>query len=192
MPPARAKSYCELSTTAGVSEMFRWAYLLIAFVTLAAWAGAQGPVPAAPLSPEDKLRLLRSNGALVTELVDRGVAMSGTPEPDRRADECRRASLALVNAIRTAAAADEAERVAELTALFRVVVRDGLVPTINDGLTTVPPQSPAAAKLREVRRLAATDVTDLRSAVPATGKVADSPRVKDALQQLDELSEALK
>jgi hypothetical protein len=171
--------------------MFRWAYLLTAFVALAAWAGAQGPVPPAPLSPEDKLRLLRTNGALIDSLVNDGVAMSVAGGPEARAERCRSASLALVNAIRAAAEAGEAERVAELTGLFRVVVRDGLVPTINDGLNTVPAQSPAAVKLREVRGLAAADVTDLRAAA-ATGKLADSPRVRDALKQLDELTEALK
>ena len=65
--------------------MARWAYLLTAFVALAAWAGAQGPVPPAPLSAEDKLRLHRANSTLIDNLVNDGVAMSGVGDPVERA-----------------------------------------------------------------------------------------------------------
>ena len=54
--------------------MVRWAHMLSAFVALAARAGAQNPVPAQPpLSAEDKLRLLKANGALIDNLVRDGV-----------------------------------------------------------------------------------------------------------------------
>ncbi|MBN9120586.1 MAG: hypothetical protein J0I06_15775 [Planctomycetes bacterium] len=167
--------------------MARWVYLLTAFTVLAAWAGAQNPAP--PLSAEDKLRLLRANGTLLDNLVRDGVALSAADTPDRRAEECRRSALNLANAIGAAAAAEDAERVAELTGLFRDIVRDGLVPTINDGLATVPPQSPAARKLREVQGHAADDVTKVKA---ATGKWAENPRIKDALKQLDQVAEGLK
>lgn len=166
--------------------MARWVYLLTVFAGLAAWAGAQNPAPA--LSAEDKLRLLKANGALIDELVRDGVALAAADTPEKRAEECRRSSLALANAIQDAAAANDADRVAELTGLFRDVVRDGLAPTITHGLAVVNPQSPAAKKLREVRTYATDDLTKVKA---ATAKL-DHPRLKDAAKQLDELGELLK
>ena len=172
--------------------MVRWAYLLTAFVALAAWAGAQGPAPAAPLSAEDKLRLLKANSALIDSLVSDGVAMSGSDTPVKRVEHCRSASRSLVNAILEAARGEDAERVAELTGLLRTVVSEGLVPTLEEAKRGVTPKSPADVKLREVRANAAKDMSDVKAAIPATGKVGDSPRVKDALKQLDDLADALK
>ena len=105
---------------------------------------------------------------------------------------CRDATRSLVNAILRAAEAEDAERVAELTGLFRAVVIDGLVPTLAEAQVGVTPGSPADVKLREERGKSVKDVSELKAAIPATGKVGDSPRVKDALKQLDELADALK
>jgi hypothetical protein len=170
--------------------MARSLYLLIAFVALAAWAGAQGPMPPPPLSAEDKLRLHRSNSALIGELVRDGVKMSRAGRTVDRAARCRDASQSLVNAIKEAAKAENAERVAELTALYRDLVRDGLVPVMAEVKRNVTPESPDAKALGEVRGHAVRNVSDLKTAIP-TGKLADSPRVKDALKQLDELAEQL-
>src|SRR5688500_7209105 len=122
--------------------MARWVYLLTTFAVLAAWAGAQNTAP--PLSAEDKLRLLKANGTLLDNLVRDGVALSAADTPEDRAARCRSASLALANEIQKAATAEDAERVAELIVLFRDLVKDGLVPTITDGLNVVNPVSPAA------------------------------------------------
>ncbi len=171
--------------------MTRWVYILTAFFALAAWVGAQGPVPAPALSPADQLRLLKTNTTLIDNLVDHGVALSSADTVDKRAERCRNASKALANAIQDAADKQEAERVAVLTDLFREVVRDGLLPTLKDGKQTVPPESPAAKKLREVRDASAQDIAELKAALPKTGKVAESPRIKDAFKQLDEVAEVL-
>ena len=108
----------------------RWLCLLGTFAVLAAWAGAQNPAP--PLSAEDKLRLLKSNSTLIDNLVNGGVELSRADTPVKRVEQCRNASRSLVNAIRHAADANDAERVAELTGLFREFVREGLAPTIED------------------------------------------------------------
>jgi flagellar basal body rod protein FlgC len=98
----------------------------------------------------------------------------------------------LVNAIQQAAADQDAERVAELTGLFRTVVADGLVPTLADAKHAIPPGSPDAERLGKVRESSVNDLSQLKAAVSATSKVGDNPRVKDALKQLDDLTEALK
>lgn len=170
--------------------MARWFYLLLAFAALSAWAGAQNPAP--PLSAEDKLRLLRANSTLLEHLVRGGVALASPDTPEKKAEDCRGAALALANAIHDAAAADDAERVAELTPLFRDLVRDGLVPTINDGLKVVTPESPAAKKLRAVRGYAVEDVAKVKARLSAGSKLTDNARVRESLKELDQLANELK
>ena len=170
--------------------MARWFYLLIAFAALSAWAGAQNPAP--PLSAEDKLRLLRANGTLLDHLVRDGVALSFADTPEKKAEDCRGAALALANAIHDAAAADDTGRVAELTPLFRDLVRDGLVPTITDGLKVVTPQSPAAKKLREVRGYAVEDLAKVKARLSVDGKLAQNVQVQESLRELDEIAKDLK
>lgn len=172
--------------------MARWAYIITAFVALSAWAGAQGPAHAPGLTAADRLRLLRSNGTLIDNLVDHGVELARSDTVEKRAEQCRRAAKALATAIQDAATKQEAERVIELTGLFREVVRDALLPTLDDGRRTVTPESPAAKRLREVREDSARDMSELRAAFPSTGKVAESAGVREVLKQLDELGERLK
>ena len=172
--------------------MARWAYILAAFVALAAWAGAQGPAPAAPLTAEDKLRLLKANGALIEDLVSDGVNLSRAGNSVESAARCRAASRSLVNAIGEAARVEDAERVAELTGLFRTVVVDGLLPTLAEAKLGVPPGSPADRDLRAVRGNSAKDVNELKGSISANSKVGGNQRVKSELKQLDELAEQLK
>jgi hypothetical protein len=170
--------------------MARWVYMLVVFAPLAGWAGAQNP--AQPLSPEDKLRLLQTNSALIDNLVRDGIALSGANDSVTRAERCRHASLSLAEAIKQAATTEDAERVVELTGLFREVVSDGLVPTMREAQQNVPPQSPAAKALSTLQGLAANDVAGLKTVISAGGKMSENPRMKDALKQLDELTEVLK
>jgi hypothetical protein len=168
--------------------MARWTYLPTAFVVLAAWGGAQTPAP--PISPEDKLRLHRANSPLIEQLVHDGVALSNAADPVQRAERCREASVSLALAIQQAVRTEDAGRVTELTGLYRDLLRDGLVPTLNDARREVTPDSPGGKKLRELRTATADNVAELKAQLPA-GKLAAEPGVKDALKQLDELAEAL-
>jgi hypothetical protein len=172
--------------------MARWVYMAFAFLALAAWAGAQGPPPAQPLTAEDKLRLLRANGTLIEGLVYQGIDLSRADRPEQRAEECRKTARLLADAAQDAAVKQDAERVAELTGLFRDVVRDGFLPTYASAVKEATPGSPAARELERQRDLAAGDVKTLKTAVPTSGKVGENARVRDVLKQLDELAEKLK
>ena len=173
----------------GGGEVVRWAFALIAFIGLATWAGAQGPASPASLSAEDKLRLLRANSALIENLVRDGIKISKTDQPVERATHCRAASRSLVNAIQEAARAEDAERVAELTDLYRTVVRDGLLPTLAEAKRDAAPGSPAEVTLREVRTNSTNDVSQLKTALTSVGS---NQRVQENFKHLDELTEALK
>ena len=67
-----------------------------------------------------------------------------------------------MNEIEKAARVEDAERVAELTGLFRMAVSEGLIPMLNDTKQNVTPESPGAKKLREVRDNSVRDVNDLK------------------------------
>lgn len=170
--------------------MARWAFLLTAFATFAAWAGAQGS--AAQLSLEDRLRLRQANGLLIENLVNDGVAMVNAADSVERASRCRGAARSLVNAIDQAADAGDAERVAVLTGLYKQVVTDGLAPTIKDASQEVRPDSPRGKVLKDVRAYAENDLAALKAAIGKSDKVRANPHVQDAAKGLDELAEKLK
>jgi hypothetical protein len=172
--------------------MARLLTILVAFVALSAWAGAQGPPAPAQLSPEDRIRLLKSNSLLISHLVDEGVRMANAADSVDRAAGCRGAGRSLVNAIDQAAAAGDAERAAVLAGLYRQVVAEGLVPTIKDASGEVRPESPRGKVLQQVRTDAAKDLTDLKAALGKSDKLTGHPRVRDEAEQLDKLGETLK
>jgi hypothetical protein len=166
--------------------MIRLAYTSLAFVALAAWAGAQAP-PRASLSAAEQLRLHRANRVLLADLVDRGIDLGGASHPVDRAEACRKTARVLGVALLQAAEANDADRVAELGGHLESVVRDGLVPMIDDANRHIHPMSPDAVRLKAVREAA---VIDLDGA--AANKLGDHPRVREVVGKLGELKEKLK
>lgn len=167
--------------------MFRALLLLTCFATLSAWAGAQGPVPPVTLTAADKAKLFKSNRTLVENLVNHGLDLSSASDPVKRAEECRKTAITLGNYVERAATDDKnPDRVAELAGLMGEVVRDGLVPLLDDAERTIPAESPQGKRVKELQALAAADLDAVRNAIPA-GKVGDNPKVKAALAALTDL-----
>lgn len=154
---------------------------LVAVTALAAWAGAQGPAPALPAA--DHLKLLRANRTLIDNLVDHGVQLAATDDPVQRADECRKTAQSLASALRRAADDQDPDRVAELAGLMAEVVRDGLTPTLDEARGVIPRGDPREKDLLRVATQATAGLDAVPAAIPA-GKVADSPKVRDALAAL--------
>lgn len=146
--------------------MTRPALTAVVLAALAAWAGAQPPTAAA-----DKLRLHRANRTLLTDLVGSGVRLATADHPVDRAEACQQTARALGIAVRRAAEASDADRTAELAAHLESLVRDGLVPILDDATRTIPAHSPDAERLRTVRTKAAADLAETDAALPA----ADAP-----------------
>jgi hypothetical protein len=168
--------------------MIRLAYTTLAFVMLAAWAGAQGP-PRAALSASEQLRLHRANRVLLVDLVDRGIDLGVANHPVDRAEACRKTARVLGVALLQAAESNDADRVAELGGHLESVVRDGLVPMIDEARRNIHPASPDSARLKLVRDTAASD---LDGATKLPEKLADQPQVKDVVGKLGGLKERLK
>lgn len=158
------------------------------FFLLAAWAGAQGP----PLTVDVQLRLLRENRTLLNDLVNQGVALSASDDLVTRTERCEDTVRTLGAAIRRAAEAQNADRIAELGDHLNVVVTEALIPNLDEGQRMIDPTSPEAAKLKAVRDRTAGNLGDVRDALPTTGKVGDSDKVKDLRGKLDALKDRVK
>jgi hypothetical protein len=171
--------------------MARAALTLTVFLVLAAWSGAQGPSPALPVDVQ--LRLHRENRVLLNDLVRQGIALSEKDDAVGRAEECEKTVRALGAALRRAAEAQNADRAAELGDHLEAVLRDGLIPNVEEAIRTVDPMSPELfARLKEVRGRAAGGLDELRDALPTTGKVGENGKVKDLRGKLDGYKEKVK
>ena len=146
--------------------MVRSAYLLLFFLALSAWAGAQAPRPA--LTADEQIRLHRANRILLADLVDRGIELGKANHPIDRAEECRKTARVLGVALQKAAENDDADRVAELGNHLELVIRDGLVPMLDDAKRNIHPMSPDAARLKVLRENAVGDL-EWASTMPAPG-----------------------
>jgi hypothetical protein len=144
--------------------MTRPALTAVVLALLATWAGAQGPTTAA-----DKLRLHRANRALLTDLVGSGVRLAAADQPVTRAEACQQTARAVGLAVRRAAEANEADRVAELGDHFNTLVGEGLVPALTEADAVVPRESPEGVRLRAVRTGAAADLDAVDAALPPDG-----------------------
>ncbi|HEX4608495.1 MAG TPA: hypothetical protein VH092_09840 [Urbifossiella sp.] len=164
--------------------MTRPALTLAVLAALAAWAGAQGPAPTAA----DRLRLHRANRTLLTDLVGGGVRLAGADNPVARAEACQQTARAVGLAVRRAAEARDADRVAELGDHRDALVRDGLVPVLEDATRTIPAASPDAARLRAVRAGAAADLDATEAALPP----GDDAPLRALRGRLRELHDRLK
>ncbi|MDB5311074.1 MAG: hypothetical protein JWO38_5276 [Gemmataceae bacterium] len=169
--------------------MSRVTFIPAAFLALSAWAGAQGPPP---LTAADQLRLLRTNRVLIGDLVDCGVKLGVTDRPVDRAETCRETARVLGIALRGAAEAQDADRVEELGSHLDLLVRDGLVPVLDEAKKNTPADSPDAKRLKAVQENAVGDLEWARAAIPTAGKVGDSPKVRDVCGRLDGLRDRLK
>lgn len=169
--------------------MFRAGYTFTVILVLSAWAGAQGP---APLTADAQLKLLRANRVLLADLVTGGVELGKADGPVARAEKCRQTAHVLSIALERAARADDADRVAELGDHLDLVMRDGLVPVLDEAKALVPPESQDAKRLTETRERAVGDLDWARAALPADGTVGGSDKVRALAGKLDGLREKLK
>ena len=156
-------------------------------LVLAAWVGAQGPPTVV-----DRLHMLRADKALIGNLVDDGLGLAKAGSPLDRADGCRRTARSLAEALRQAAAGQDADRVAELGGQLEVVIREALAPNLAEARQGIDEGSPEFARLTDLRQLVLDDFDAVRAAFPEAGKVGASERVRDARGRLEGLREQLK
>jgi len=167
---------------------------LVALMALAAWAGAQGPP--APLPAATQAKLFKSNRTLIESLVNHGLDLAATDRPDQRADECRKTATTLANSLGQAAEDQDPDRVVELAGLMSEVIRDGLVPNLNEAQTQAdkmagPSREVLLAQLAKVREKTTRELDELSAKIPTEGKVA-TQKVKEAVEALQGLKASLK
>jgi hypothetical protein len=157
---------------------------LVAFMALAAWAGAQGS--SRPLDAATLEMLFKRDRTLLEHLVNHGVDLTDADDPLQRAEECRKTATTLANYLGRAADDQDPDRVVELAGLMGDVVREGLVPNLNAAQEEIRPGDPREAKLVKVREHATYDLDNL-SKIPSDGKVGNSEKVKEAIAALQAL-----
>jgi hypothetical protein len=170
--------------------MFRLTTTLLVFVTLSAWAGAQGPAPG--ITAAERLKMLQTNRMLIENIVDHGLDMAGADTPLKRADVCRRTARTLANAVRQAADDQNTNRVTELCEHLDSVMRDALAPNLEKAKQDVRPGSPDESELKKLRASTLTDFDEFRGAIPTNGKVGGDAKVKAAFGKLESLRDLLK
>lgn len=163
---------------------------LFVLAILAAWAGAQGTSSSLPAAAQ--ARLFHMNRTLLEDLVDRGIGLAEADHPLQRADECRKTASSLANYIQKAADDQDADRVVELASLMGDVVREGLVPNLDKAQQDIRPGDPREAQLAKVRDGAARELDGLPAKIPSDGKLADNPKVKEAIASLLSLKSQVK
>ena len=169
--------------------MARVPLLLVSFAVLAAWAGAQGTSP--PLNPADRVKLFKTDRALLDQLVNHGIDLSKADNPLKQAQECQATARTLAVYLRRAAEDEKnPDRVAEMAGLLAEMVRDGLAPNLQVARQTFPATSPQGKQVAELGETVLKDLDDW--AAPPAGKVGESEKVKAALEALSALKAKLK
>lgn len=165
--------------------MRRSALTLIVFAALSAWVSAQGPPP---LTAEIQVKQFQANRLLIEDLVDHGIYLSNADDSLSRAQACQRTARTLANSLERAADAGDAERVAEFAGLFSRVVREGLLPNLDEAKrSNSDPKSPRAESLKKVGDQTRGYIEGVLKAIPSDGKVGDNDKVKSAMRAIDEL-----
>jgi hypothetical protein len=164
--------------------MRRSVLTLVAVSVLAAWAGAQ--VPRNTLDAATQAKLFKSNKTLLEDLVTHGIDLADADRPLQRAEECRKTATTLVRHLDRAAEDQDPDRVVELAGLMGDVIRDGLVPNLDDAQKEIRPGDPRFAQLTKVFENATRDLDGL-SQLPTEGKVGESRKVKEAIAALQAL-----
>jgi hypothetical protein len=162
----------------------RTALTLTLFAGLSLWASGQDGTP----RMERRLKQVEANRLLLSQLIDHGLNLSSAEKggyPLARAEECRGAAATLVAALK-AASADDPERVAELCDHIAAVVRDGLVPNLNEAGRDIKPGSQHYDRLKDLTKNSNADVAAWVAAVPAGGRLDTSPEVAGAKTRLED------
>lgn len=155
---------------------------IVATVALA--ASAQGPT--AGKSAAEQLRLFRAHRPLLDQLLDQTLRLAEAGDALDRAERCHDAATALAGALSAAATAPDADpsRVAELSGLLASVIRDGLVPALEQAATDHRKGSDGYPQLIDLRGRAGVGLAKARD-FPVAGMAARSKQVQAARTELD-------
>ncbi|OWK37974.1 hypothetical protein [Fimbriiglobus ruber] len=164
--------------------MNRTLLTLIVAAAVSAWASAQNTAPG-PIAA-DQLKLLQGNRTLLEHLLDHSLKVSSAGTALERAEECRRTAVTIGDELKSAAEdpSPNADRVAELSEHVATVVRDGLTPTLSEARRQIHPGSPDFERLEKEQKLVKSELAKVQQWIPSEGKVAQSPKVKDARGKL--------
>jgi hypothetical protein len=156
--------------------------VLLAGGLLAAWGAAQHPAGG---TAAERLQLLKDNRELLGDLLAHGLTLGDKNSALDRAVESRETAQRLARELRSAVILGDADRIAEMSDLYRRVWAEALAPNLIEAQSYVRPQSERYKEMRKLHQDAAKDVAALAAGIPATGPVGGLARVQDARKQLE-------
>lgn len=156
--------------------------VLLAGGLLAAWGAAQHPAGG---TAAERLQLLKDNRDLLNDLLGHGLTLGDKNSALDRAVESRETTHRLARELRSAVILGDADRIAEMSDLYRRVWAEAFAPNLLEARSYVRPQSERYKEMRKLHLDAAKDVAALAAGIPADGPVGALVRVKAAREQLE-------
>jgi hypothetical protein len=156
--------------------------VLLAGGLLAAWAAAQHPTGGLA---HERLELLKANRPLLEDLLGHGLTLGDKNSALDRAQESRQTTDRLARELRSAVYAGDADRIAEMTDLYKRVWAEAFAPNLLEARSYVRPHSERYKEMQKLHRDAANDVTALAAGIPNSGPIGTLARVKTARTQLE-------
>lgn len=156
--------------------------VLLAGGLLAAWGAAQHP--AGGLAA-DRLELLKANRPLLEDVLAHGLNLGDKNSALDRAVASRETTDRLARELRSAVILGDADRIAEMSDLYKRVWAEALAPNLAEAKATIRPHSERYNEMRDLHKAASKDVSDLAAGIPTGGPVGTLTRVQDARKQLE-------
>lgn len=155
--------------------------VLLAGGLLAAWGAAQHPAGG---TAAERLQLLKDNRPLLEDVLAHGLNLGDKNSALDRAVESRETTTRLARELRSAVILGDADRIAEMSDLYKRVWAEAFAPNLLEARSYVRPHSERYKEMRKLHLDAAKDVAELAAGIPATGPVGTLVRVQDARKQL--------
>jgi hypothetical protein len=158
---------------------------LVALLAVCLTISAQGS--AVKLTAAERLKLLQLNQNLIEDLIESSLKLSNSSNPLDAAEQHVGVSIRLGRSLNEAIQRNDPDRAAEVAALLESVVREALMPQLNEAGRTIPVGSPDYARYIACHRNAFVRVAKLADAMPADGTGWKAERVATSRAQLAKL-----
>jgi hypothetical protein len=149
--------------------------------------------PSGSLPAAEHVRLFQQHRLLVETLVDHGLGLAASQTPLERAEECRRTVRSLGQALQRAAAEQDLGRCRQLTDLLGSMVTEGLASNLREAARWIPPESPEARRLQDIRDRSRAELVSLRQQLSQQELEGELPGpLHNAIEQLLQAEQQLR
>jgi len=159
-----------------------------AWVGLAAllclWAGTAHSQPRVTPLPAEQAASLKKNRALVQQLVEGAVELSGTNDVLSRVHVCNRITASLAKELQEAIQAGDAKRVHELAIHLSGIMERSLAPTVREARQAIQPGSKDEARLLLLQNVAVGLTDNLERSAQAYRETAIGNDLQEVMRRI--------